>query len=142
MLNTIGMAAENFCTHQMGIPNVKKGKTPDTQMFITYIDININNQKNYRVYIMPNKDFIQNVAEIFLEEEQSDTETLQDMALETANLIVGSAKVIAQKNKHNVTIQTPHFEKIGTFDAFYDERETFFINTQKSLTLAIKELNV
>ncbi|MDQ7066611.1 MAG: hypothetical protein Q9M40_00595 [Sulfurimonas sp.] len=68
---------------------------------------------------------MQKVSKLFLEEEKSDEETLIDMTLETANLIIGSAKVIAEEiNENPYTIHTPHFIKIGMFDLEYDTAHT------------------
>jgi len=142
MLDTIEKATENFCVHQMGTSITNKNDIDDMQIFITYIDVKRDNSQNYRIYIMPNRNFIQNVAEIFLDEAISDEKTLKDMALETANLIVGSAKVLAQSNENNFVIETPHFENIGIFHYIYDNKKTLSIDSTKNITLAIKEIDV
>lgn len=83
---------------------------------------------------------MQRVSYLFLEEE-SDEETLIDMTLETANLIIGSAKVIAEELDENpYTINTPHFIKIGKFDLEYDSAKTITVN-EDEVTIAIKELH-
>jgi hypothetical protein len=84
---------------------------------------------------------MQRISKLFLEEDKSSEETLIDMTLETANLIVGSAKVIAEETNQNpYTINTPHFEKIGIFDFDYNQAKTIKIENDE-LTIAIKELN-
>ena len=63
------------------------------------------------------------------------------MALETANLIVGSAKVIAEEaNDNPYTISTPHFIKTGIFDFEYDQAKYVSIENDK-MVIAIKELS-
>ncbi len=140
MFKTIIKASENFCVHQIRLPFVTKKEVPEVELFITYIDIKTVDEKIFRVYIATQEKFTQRVSKIFLEEDTSDKETLIDMALETANLIVGSAKVIAQEdNKNQYNIATPHFQGISKFNIDYDEYLSFEIKDEKML-IAIKEL--
>jgi hypothetical protein len=107
---------------------------------VSYIDIDREDSKKYRVYIAADKNFMQRIATLFIEETQSDEETLVDMALETTNLIVGSAKVLSEEEgKNTYVINTPHFEKFAPFDFEYDEAKTVTIENDE-LTIAIKEL--
>ena len=86
------------------------------------------------------KNFIQRISKLFLEEDDSDEETLIDMLLETTNLIVGSAKVIAEESNENTyTINTPHFLKIDNFDFEYDEAKIIKVKNDEMI-IAIKEL--
>jgi len=141
MLDTIKEAAENFCIHQIRQPyEIQEGPT-QKRTLIAYIDIDTQNSKKYRVYIASDKEFMQKVSKIFLEEDESDEDTLKDMLLETANLIIGSAKVIAQDIDTNpYTIGTPKFEKIGNFDITVDDSQTFKVKNDE-FTIAIKEIN-
>ncbi len=140
MLNSVKEAAENFCIHQIGASCEIK-ETPTTKRtLIAYIDIQAQNEKRYRIYIASDDHFMQRVSKLFLEEDKSDEETLKDMTLETANLIIGSAKVIAEKLGTTYTIATPHFEKIGMFDFDYDELKVIHIDNDE-LIVAIKELD-
>jgi chemotaxis protein CheY-P-specific phosphatase CheC len=141
MLETIMQAAKNFCEHQLQESctpqdGVTKGKT-----LIAYIDIQTHDKTAYRVYLAAQKTFVQKVAKLFLEEDESDEATLQDMLLETTNLIVGSAKVLAEENMNKTfNITTPKFEKSGPFDFQVDKILT--LKTEDTaLSIAIKELN-
>ena len=141
MLKSIKEAANNFCIHQIREPYTVTDCTSKTRTLIAYIDINTQEKKTYRVYIASSKGFVQRVSYIFLEEEESDEETLVDMLLETANLIVGSAKVIAQeKNENPYSIGTPHFLKFDLFDFPYDEATTLMVENDE-ISIAIKEIN-
>jgi hypothetical protein len=141
MLDTIKEAAENFCIHQIRQPHELKDGTTDKRTLIAYIDIDTQDNKKHRVYLASDKEFMQRVSKLFLEEDESDEETLKDMMLETANLIIGSAKVIAQeKSDTPYTIGTPKFEKIGTFDYDVDESKTLQVDGDE-LTIAIKEID-
>lgn len=141
MLKDIEKASENFCIHQIRKPHrVQEGLTK-TRTLIAYIDVNAQDTKAYRVYIAASSGFVQEVSKILLEEDESDDETLQDMVLEMTNLIVGSAKVIAQEeDKNSFTIGTPCFEKFEVFDLEYDDATTIFVE-ENILSIAIKELN-
>jgi len=141
MLKSIEEAAKNFCIHQIREPHeIEDGLTKERTL-IAYIDIQAEDTKKYRVYIASQKSFTQRISMLFLEEEQSDEETLIDMTLETANLIIGSAKVIAESDAQNsFTIGTPHFEKFDHFDFEYDEAKTISVASDK-ISIAIKELH-
>ncbi len=141
MLDTIKEAAENFCIHQIRQPHELKDGSTDKRTLIAYIDIDTQDNKKHRVYIASDKEFMQRVSKLFLEEDESDDETLKDMTLETANLIIGSAKVIAEETSDTpYIIGTPQFEKIGAFDFDIDESKTIKIGDDE-LTVAIKEID-
>ena len=140
MLNTIIQATENFCIHQIRLPHTIHEALPKTRTLIAYIDIKMDSGPTHRVYLSASESFIQRVAKIFIEEKKSDEETLIDMLLETANLIVGSAKVLAEESENTFTIKTPHFEKIGEFTYEWDALKVIQIEDD-TLTVAMKELD-
>jgi len=140
MLSTIITATEHFCTHQIQSEYTINDGISKTRTLIAYIDIDTNRGQRHRVYIACDKNFIQTVATLFLDEEESDEETLMDMTLETANLIVGSAKVLAENNEITYTINTPCFEKTGLFDFEYDQAKVVSVGDSE-LIIAIKESN-
>ena len=141
MLSTIIQASENFCTHQIREQYEVIDGNIKTRTLISYIDISTQDGLNHRVYIASDENFMQRVSKLFLEEDESDEETLIDMTLETANLIIGSAKVIAEEtNKNPYTINTPHFEKIDIFDFEYDQAKVIKVQNDEFM-IAIKELN-
>ncbi|MBU1927372.1 chemotaxis protein CheX [bacterium] len=141
MLKTILQACENFCLHQIRLPYQICDVQSKKRTLIAYIDISRVDGVNYRVYVAAEPSFMQRVSKLFLEEDESDEETLIDMILETSNLIIGSAKVIAQESGQNAyVINTPHFLKVDIFDLEYDEARGLKINDDK-IIIAIKELN-
>ena len=141
MLKTIIEATENFCIHQIRIPHTVSDDITKARTLIAYIDIDTQKGQKHRVYIASDSNFMQRVSKLFLEEDESDEETLIDMTLETANLIVGSAKVIAEEaNINTYTINTPYFEKYDAFDFKYDQARLIKVENDE-LIIAIKELN-
>jgi len=141
MLKTIIEASENFCIHQIAEPHDINDEISKKRTLIAHIDIEAQAGTKHRVYIGSEVDFIQKVAKLFLEEDESDEETLIDMLLETVNLIVGSAKVIAEDtNDNQFTISTPNFLKASVFDFEYDEVKSLNIKDDKMI-IAIKEIN-
>lgn len=141
MLATITQASQNFCTHQIGLSCEIHDIINKKRTLIAYIDIDTHSHKKYRVYLASELAFMQRVSKLFLEEDASDNETLIDVALETVNLIVGSAKVIAEElNENPYTIQTPHFHKIDVFEESYDEALAIKIENDEMI-IAIKELS-
>ena len=141
MLHTIEEAAQNFCIHQIREDFTLRDGVTDKRTLIAYIDLDAKTGKKYRAYIASDINFMQRVAKLFFEEDESDEETLQDMTLETANMIIGSAKVIAEARDDNpYTINTPHLEKTGQFELAYDEAKTLQVGSDE-ITIAIKELD-
>jgi len=141
MLQSIEQAAENFCVHQIQSECTFKDGITNKRTLIASIDINTQDGTKYSVYLASDEKFLQRVCQLFLEEEASDEETLHDMLLETTNLIVGSAKVIAEDKEDNpFTIETPFFLKKGYFDLPYDAAKTLQLNDEE-LTVAVKEHN-
>ncbi|MBC8237693.1 MAG: chemotaxis protein CheX [Helicobacteraceae bacterium] len=141
MLKTIVEASENFCIHQIRAPHALHDKVQMQRTLIAYIDINTLSGEKHRVYVGSDSNFMQRISKLFLEEDESSEETLIDMTLETTNLIVGSAKVIAEESGVNTyTIGTPHFEKFDQFDCQYDQIQYIKIDND-ILLVAIKELD-
>lgn len=140
MLNIIIEASQNFCIHQIRLPHEVSNNIPQMRTLIAYIDIEAIGGSKYRVYVAATLGFAQRISTLLLEEDESDEETLIDMVLETTNLIVGSAKVLAQKSdKYAYTMSTPYFEKIDNFDFQYDQAKTLKIEDDE-IIIAIKEL--
>lgn len=108
MFPIIVEAATNFCTHQIRLPYTLTSHPPQKRTLFAYIDIEANGSP-HRAYVGCDSSLIQTIAEIFLGEEMSDEETLSDMLLETTNMIIGSAKVLAEAYETSVTIATPFF---------------------------------
>jgi hypothetical protein len=140
MLNTMVEAAKNFCIHQIGEDCEISNATVKNRTYIAYIDLSTEDGKKYRAYIALEDGFVQKITSLFLEEDNSNEETLKDMTLETTNLIVGSAKVIAEERHKLFNIDTPHFQKVDIFDYEYDEIKILSMNNY-NIILAIKELD-
>ncbi|MBT5935121.1 chemotaxis protein CheX [Sulfurimonas sp.] len=141
MIDTIEEALKNFCTHQIREEFEISNEICKKSTFIAYVDIQTADNIKYRVYIAYDQNFIQRISTIFLEEDKSDKATLIDMALETANMIIGSAKLISEAQAENpYTMGIPNFEKIGDFDITCQDFKTIKIQNDE-LTIAIKEIN-
>lgn len=140
MLNIIMQASQNFCIHQIRVPHEVHDNITKMRTVIAYIDIETLSGIKYRVYIGASPGFAQRISSVLLEEDESDEDTLIDMILETANLIVGSAKVLAEEDdKYAYNMSTPKFEKIDDFDFSYDEAKILKIENDEMI-IAIKEL--
>lgn len=140
MLNILMEASQNFCIHQIGVPYEIVNNITKMRTVIAYIDIETLNGKKHRVYIGATPSFAQRISTLLLEENESDEDTLIDMILETTNLIVGSAKVLAENiNEYSYTMSTPYFEKIDSFDFAYDQAKVLRVENDEMI-IAIKEL--
>ncbi|MDP1785601.1 MAG: chemotaxis protein CheX [Sulfuricurvum sp.] len=140
MLPTILQAAENFFNHQIRLPYTTEMIVPKKRTLIAYLDIETRSGDLHRVYLGCDNVLIQHITEIFLGEEDSDEETLIDMLLETTNMIVGSAKVLAEESDHNpFTISTPHFFKHDQFTMPTDGVHTIHV-ANGEIGIALKAL--
>ncbi len=140
MIHYIEKAAANFSLHQLEIESQKA--TPDIQLrtFIAYIDIIDAGGASKRVYIGCEHALMQRIAEVYLFEDESDEQTLTDLSLEVANMVIGSAKVIAEEEDiEPFTITTPHFEKYDVFDINHHNISAIAIDGH-IMNIAIKEL--
>ncbi|MFY9143047.1 chemotaxis protein CheX [Sulfuricurvum sp.] len=110
MLPIIVQAAENFCLHQLRLPSERIANVPQKRTLLAYIDIEADDGTLHRAYIGCDAILIQAITEAFLGEDGSDEQTLIDMLLETTNMIVGSAKVLAEESyERSMSIMTPFF---------------------------------
>lgn len=140
MLSTILQAAENFCAHQIRLPHTIESTLPKKRTLIAYLDIETHDGDRHRAYVGCDSVLIQHISEIFLGEEESDEETLTDMLLETTNMIIGSAKVIALESAHpEFTITTPHFFQHDQFTMPADGYHTIYI-ADGEMGIALKAL--
>ena len=118
MLESILKAIENFCTHQLrSSSKILDTKIPHDNLTATFIDVDKEDEK-YRISFLMDNNFLQAVAKVFFDEDESDEETLKDVALECTNLIVGSAKVIALKEQNSFEIATPFIKKYEDIKEF------------------------
>ena len=76
------------------------------------------------------------MAQILLCEETPDEQTLKDLSCEIANLVVGSAKVIAANANRHFDITTP---KSLSLEAFCADNYASFACNQSGLTLGFKQ---
>jgi hypothetical protein len=104
MLPIIIEAAENFCVHQIRLPYEFSSEAKSLRTLLAYIEIGSNDGAVYKAYIGCNSELIQKITEIFLGEYYDNKETQENMLLETANMVIGSAKVIAS-DKYDLTIK-------------------------------------
>ena len=109
------------------------------RMLIASIEI-VENEKPHTVYVALSKELLQDVCGIFLFEDDSNDETLQDMLLETTNMIVGSAKVLAQESNDAkvFNIKTPLFLETKKFNLLCDGMNRISLKNG-SILIAIKE---
>lgn len=139
MLPIIVEAAANFCLHQIRLPYEIKPLPPQKRTLFAFIDIEANGT-THRAYIGCDPTLIQTITEIFLGEDESDEQTLTDMLLETTNMIVGSAKVLAaEAYDTSMMIATPFFVSEELAHIQPDAVQCIDINNGE-LTIALKRL--
>ena len=88
--------------------DVQDSIMPLKRGFLVSID-KIGKTSRQKVFLLFNTNFLRTMCKHFLSEDNPTQEMLEDMAKELANLTVGHAKVISQKQNKNFTISTPNF---------------------------------
>lgn len=117
MLDTLLLAATHFLKHQLEIEGENLDPGSAMRTVIASIDIEPERAKPHRIYVACSDGMISRIGTCLLGEEIRDEATRNDMALETANLVVGSAKVIARERLGlNMTIGTPRFDGYALFE--------------------------
>jgi hypothetical protein len=140
MLPIIIQAAENFCLHQLRLPYQRIAEIPQKRTLLAYIDIEADDGTLHRAYIGCDDILIQTISETFLGEEDSDEQTLIDMLLETTNMIVGSAKVLAKElHEISLTIATP-FLASGNSDMTVPDDVQWIKVDHGDMMIALKRL--
>lgn len=116
MVSLIIQAAENFLRDQIQLAPEETDILSQMRTVIASIDIRMDNGKVDTVYVGFNEALLKEIVSVYLFEEDADEQTMIDMALESTNMIVGSAKVLAeQAEKEHFMITTPEFKAIEEF---------------------------
>lgn len=143
MISIIIEAAENFLHNQIELTTKKSNSlNADSQMrtVIASIDVKMDDGDVRTVYLGFNEALIKEIVSVYLMEDDADDETMQDMALESTNMIVGSAKVLAEEaDKEHFMITTPKFKAIEEFDNCICSEISVLSTPKDSLVIGIKE---
>lgn len=110
MIEYIKKAAEHFIEHQIRAKYSEPNSFSSTNNISTYIETDLDSFTN-RVSITYNKELLQQIATIYIMEENCNDTTLSEMALETTNMIVGSAKTLASEDECHFNIKTPFLQE-------------------------------
>ncbi len=139
MINYITTASENFFQHQIGTTCAISEVSTQESAHIAYIDIKSSANTLYRVYIAMDEPLLAHITELFLGEETPDEQTLKEMLLETTNMVVGSAKVLAEDSGSAFSIETPFIEESALSAVAYDDKRVLSIE-DSAMIIALKEL--
>ncbi len=139
MISLIVEAAENFLQHQIELSTQKVDTLSQMRTVLASIEVEMDDGETRTVYIGFNEPLIKEIVSVYLMEDDPDEDTMRDMALESTNMIVGSAKVLAEESESaHFNISTPVFHAIKEFDTS-ECRELSIIKTDKaSLLIGIK----
>jgi len=139
MIDHVTTATKNFFQHQIGTQCNISEDEKQVRTVIAYIDVNSVTNTSHRIFVAIDEALLQQITELFLGESDSDEQTLLDMSLETTNMIIGSAKVLAEDSGNSFTIATPFIKGIEPFDISCDEKRTLKVD-DNMMIIAIKEL--
>ncbi len=139
MISIIIEAAENFLHNQIELKTERTEALKQLRTVIASIDVKMDDGNVKTVYLGFNERLIKEIVSVYLMEDDADDETMRDMALESANMIVGSAKVLAEEaEKEHFMITTPKFKAIEEFEACECSELSVLLTDKEALVIGIK----
>ncbi len=139
MISTIVEAAENFLHNQIELKTEKTDELTQVRTVIASIDVKMDDGEMKTVYLGFNEALIKEIVSVYLFEDDADDQTMQEMALESTNMIVGSAKVLAQQaDKEHFMITTPEFKAIEEFGNCQCSELSILKTPKEALVIGIK----
>ncbi len=139
MISLIIEAAENFLHNQIELKTEKSDTLSQVRTVIASIDVKMDDGETKSVYLGFNEALIKEIVSIYLMEDDADDQTMTDMALESTNMIVGSAKVLAEEaQKEHFMITTPKFKAIEEFSNCECSEFSVLKTAKEDLVIGIK----
>ncbi len=139
MVSLIVEAAENFLHDQIELKTQKSDTLSQMRTVIASIEVKMDDGDSKIVYLGFNEALIKEIVSVYLMEDDADDQTMIDMALESTNMIVGSAKVLAEEaQKEHFMITTPQFKAIEKFDNCECSEFSILSTPKEDLVIGIK----
>ncbi len=139
MVSLIIQAAENFLRDQIQLVPEEADALSQLRTVIASIDVKMDNGEIKSVYLGFNEALLKEIVSVYLFEDETDEKTMIDMALESTNMIVGSAKILAeQAEKEHFMITTPVFKAIEEFQNCQCSEFSVLNTSKDSLIIGIK----
>jgi hypothetical protein len=139
MVSIILQAAENFLRDQIQLVPEKADELSQLRTVIAFIDVKMDDGAVKTVYLGFNEALLKEIVSVYLFEDEADEQTIIDMALESTNMIVGSAKVLAeQAEKEHFMITTPEFKAIEEFQNCQCSEFSVLNTAKEGLIIGIK----
>ncbi len=139
MLSLIIEAAENFLHNQIELKTEKSDTLSQMRTVIASIDVKMDDGETKSVYLGFNEALIKEIVSVYLMEDDADDQTMKEMALESTNMIVGSAKVLAEEaEEEHFMITTPKFKAIEEFSNCECNELSVLKTSKEDLVIGIK----
>jgi len=142
MFSIIVEAAKNFLQNQIELQTEQHENLDSLSQLrtvIATIDVEMDSGETKTVFLGFNEALIKAIVAVYLMEEDADEQTLQDMAMESTNMIVGSAKVLAEEaEESHFTIATPVFKAIEEFQTCHCSELSILQTPKEALVIGIK----
>lgn len=139
MISVIVKAAENFLQNQIQLKTELTDTLSQMRTVIASISIKLDNGEVNTVYLGFDEALLKEIVSVYLCEDEADEETMIDMALESTNMIVGSAKVLAEQAEiEHFMITTPEFKAIEEFQNCQCSEFSVLNTSKEGLVIGIK----
>jgi hypothetical protein len=135
-------AVENFFENTLEIPCTVEEKERVSDIYTTQIGINYN-EEAYYFFIGMGEKMLKTLSSKLLFEDEPDQDTMIDLLNESANLIIGNAKVLWEESEEGVELQltTPQYQ--GYFEKNLSkefEKKRFFNADSESIMIGIDSI--
>jgi len=139
MISIIIEAAENFLHNQIDLKTKRINTLTQLRTVIASIEVKMDDGETKTIYLGFNESLIKEIVSVYLMEDDADDEMMKDMALESTNMIVGSAKVLAEEaEKEHFMITTPKFKAIEEFGACNCSEYSILQTSKEALVIGIQ----
>ena len=132
-------AVENFFQNTLELPCQNEQREQLSEIYTTQITIN-HEGKEYQFFICMGEKMLKTLSQHLLFEDNPDQETLIDLLNESANLIIGNAKVLWEESDAGVNLKLTTPEYQGYFEQNLSkefDKKLFFNADSESIMIGI-----
>jgi len=142
IVSQVDQAVENFFTSTLEISSKKRKSERLEDIYATLITIP-QGDKEHRFYLCMGEAMLERLSSQLLCEDNPDQDTLIDLLNESANLIIGNAKVLWEASDPSVELKLTTPEYQGFFEKSFSKEfdETcFFEANNESIMIGIESI--
>ncbi len=130
MREIIQKAAENFFVSTLGFTCSVQSESVVSGVYVSKISL-INNGIKYLFYLCMDEALLLEVSKVMFMDETPSQDTLIDLANESANLIVGNAKILLSSGDlETIALGTPEYQGYWEYEYSKTFEERYFFDVE------------